>query len=90
MSLHALRAGHHVKIGPTVFLIVQRLPEGRWQLQNTVTGEWCTLDERDLLDQFSRNELSFVVTVKESVRSASRLSEKLARDLSFHPPELVE
>ena len=44
MSLHALRAGHHVKIGPTVFLIVQRLPEGRWQLQNTVTGEWCTLD----------------------------------------------
>jgi putative transposase len=90
MSLHALRAGHQVKIGPTVFLIVQRLPEGRWQLQNTVTGEWSTLDESDLLDQFARNELSFVVTVKESDRSASHLSEKLTRDLSFHPPELVE
>ena len=31
----------------------------QWQLQNTATGEWCTFDEDDLLDQFARNELSF-------------------------------
>ena len=43
MSLHALRTGHQVKIGAAVFLIVQRLPEDKWQLQNTMTGEWRTM-----------------------------------------------
>ena len=43
MSLHALRVGHRVKIGTVVFVITQRLPEGAWQLQNTVTGEWRTV-----------------------------------------------
>jgi len=90
MSLHALRPGHHVKIGPRVFLVVQRLPEDRWHLQNTVTGEWCTFEESELLDQFARSELSFTVMVDESGRSTSSLSEKLIRDLSFYPPELVE
>lgn len=90
MSLHALRTGHHVKIGAAVFLIVQRLPEGRWQLQNTATGEWRTFDENDLLDQFATNELSFVVAVDECASPASKLSEKLTRDLSAYPPELVD
>ena len=90
MSLHALRAGHHVKIGPTAFLIVQRFPDSKWQLQNTITGEWCTFDESELLDQFARNELSFIVTVAEPGRSTGSLAEKLIRDLSFYPPELVE
>ena len=39
MSLHALRAGHRVKIGTAVFVITQRLPEGAWHLQNAATGE---------------------------------------------------
>ena len=34
-----------MRIGTAVFLIMQRLPEGAWQLQNTVTGEWHTFDE---------------------------------------------
>src|ERR1035441_8305528 len=68
MSLHALRTGHQVKIGAAVFLIVQRLPEGRWQLQNTATGEWRTFDENDLLDQFATNGLSFVVAVRSEER----------------------
>ena len=59
MSLNALRKGHHVRIGATKFLILQRLDEHRWQFQNTATGEWCTFTEDDLLDQFARNELSF-------------------------------
>ena len=34
----------------------------RWQLENTATGEWCMFAEDDLLDQFTRNELSFDAT----------------------------
>jgi len=90
MSLHSLRTGHRVKIGAAVFLIVQRLPEGRWQLQNTATGEWRTFGENDLLDQFATNELSFIVAVDECAGPASKLSEKLTRDLSAYPPELVD
>ena len=60
MSLHALRKGHSVRIGTAVFLIMQRLPEGGWQLQNTATGEWQTFVEDGLLDQFAAGQLSFV------------------------------
>jgi hypothetical protein len=60
MSLCALRRGNRVKIGASEFLLLQRLPEDRWQLQNSTTGEWCIFDESDLLDRFTRNELSFV------------------------------
>jgi len=89
MSLHALRKGHRVKIGASEFLILQRLTEGNWQLQNTVTGEWCTFHEDDLLDRFAKKELSFVVRVEGSCPPTDRLAEKLTRDLSAYPPELV-
>jgi len=90
MSLHALRTGQHVKIGDATFRILQRLPDARWQLQNAATGEWCAFGESDLLDRFSRNELSFVVTVNESSRSPNSMSEKLGRDLSLYSSKLVE
>lgn len=90
MSLHGLRTGQHVKIGAVMFRIQQRLPDDRWQLQNAATGEWCTFDERDLLDGFSRNELSFIVTVDESNRSVSSMAEKIRRDVSLYPSNLVE
>lgn len=90
MSLHALRAGQDVKIGAVTFRILQRLPDARWQLQNVATGEWCAFRESDLLDGFSRNELSFVVTVDECSRSVSSMSEKLVRDPSLYPSNLVE
>jgi len=64
MSLHALRKGHHVRIGPSEFVISQRLSERGWQLQNIATGEWCTFNEDELLDQFAKNELSFVAGVE--------------------------
>ena len=66
MSLHALRTGQHLKIGAAMFRIMQRLPDARWQLQNVATREWCIFAESDLLDQFSRNELSFVVAVDDA------------------------
>jgi hypothetical protein len=81
MSLHALRKGHSVRIGTAVFLIMQRLPEGAWQLQNTVTGEWRTVTEDDLLDQFAAGELSFVAAVDPSTAPKSELPEKFTRDL---------
>jgi hypothetical protein len=89
MSLHALRKGHHVKVGTTEFLILRRLTENRWQLQNTVTGEWCTFAEDDLLDLFARNELSFNGPPDGGTSSASKMAEKLARDLATCRPELV-
>jgi hypothetical protein len=64
MSLHALRKGHHVRIGPSEFVISQRLTERSWQLQNIATGEWRTFNQDELLDQFARNELSFVVGIE--------------------------
>jgi putative transposase len=88
MSLHALRAGHDVKIGAAVFRMVQRLPECKWQLQNAATGEWCTFDESDLLDRFARNELSFINT--RDGHTTNGMSEKLTRDLSQYPADLVE
>ncbi len=89
MSLHALRKGHHVRIGPSEFVILQPLTECRWQLQNIATGEWCTFNEDDLLDRFAKNELSFVMRVEGSHPPADRLDVKLTRDLSTYPPELV-
>jgi putative transposase len=89
MSLHALRMGHHVRIGPNEFVISQRLSENNWQLQNLATGEWCTFNEDDLLARFVKNELSFVIGVDGSCFSTDRLEIKLKRDLSTYPPELV-
>ena len=89
MSLHALRMGHRVRIGPSEFVISKRLTECSWQLQNLATGEWCTFQEDDLLDRFVKNELSFAVGLGGSHLSADRLDVKLKRDLSTYPPELV-
>src|SRR3974390_2494565 len=89
MSLHALRKGHHVRIGPNEFVISQRLAERAWQLQNVATGEWCTFNEEELLNRFVKNELSFVVGVDAHRLSSERLDLKLKRDLSTYPPELV-
>ncbi|HEV2174153.1 MAG TPA: Mu transposase C-terminal domain-containing protein, partial [Nitrospira sp.] len=90
MSLHALRKGLNVNIGGTKFLIVQKLSDRRWQLQNTTTGEWCIFAADDLLDQFSRDELSFEPEVdKRNASSADKLAAQVVRHLSGYPPELV-
>jgi putative transposase len=89
MSLHALRMGHRVRIGPSEFVISQRLTECSWQLQNLATGEWCTFQEDELLERFVKKELSFVVGVDGSRLSTDRLDVKLKRDLSTYSPELV-
>lgn len=84
MSLSAFRKGQHVKIGAASFLVLQKLPECRWQLQNTTTGEWCAFVEDDLLDRFARNELSFIVGDR-----ADRLAGTVDRELtSDHPAYL--
>ena len=78
-----------MRIGTIVFLIVQRLPESSWQLQNTVTGEWRTFNEADLLDQFAAGELSFVAAVDHGTDPKNGLPENLTRDLSAYPPDLL-
>ena len=89
MSLLAFRKGQRVQIGASEFLILQRLSGSNWQLENTATGEWCTFHEDDLLDRFTRHELSFVVRVDPCSPATERLAEKLMRDLCAYPPELV-
>lgn len=90
MSLHALRKGHHIRIGPSEFLVSHRLTERRWQLQNIATGEWSTFNEDELLDRFAKDELSFVVGGEGPHPSTGRLDVKLHRDLSSYPLELVD
>lgn len=61
MSLNTLRKGQHLKIGARNFLVLQKISNCRWQLQNTATGEWCAFAEDDLLDRFARHDLSFTL-----------------------------
>jgi putative transposase len=89
MSLNALRRGTHVKIGESRFLIQQKLSDNNWQLQNTVTGEWCKFAEDELLDQFSRNELVFDRDTEDKSSGIRRDSAGLGRTESPHPVELV-
>jgi putative transposase len=89
MSLNVLRRGCHVKIGATNFVILRRLNESRWQLENTATGEWCAVLEDDLLDRFVHNELSFNLSADGHAFSVETAVAKPARDLTTYPSELV-
>jgi len=89
MSVNTLRKGQHVKIGAMEFLILQRLNENRWQLQNSATGEWCTFSEDDLLDRFVRNELSFDPGVDGYASSVDRVAARPTGYLSTYPSALV-
>jgi putative transposase len=89
MPSFTFRKGQHVKIGANEYLILQRLPERRWQLQNTATAEYCIFMEHDLFDQFATNTLSFVLKIDDGYPVADKLAEKLERDISAYPRELV-
>ena len=86
MSLSTLRKEQRLKVGTSEFLILQKLPDSRWQLQNCATGEWSALSEDDLLDGFSQGEVSFIV---DTQARTDGLPAKVARDLAAYPPELV-
>jgi hypothetical protein len=88
MSRHALRKGHHVRIGASEFVILQRISERAWQLQNVATGEWCAFTDDDLLERFARSELSFVGMFEGPCLSADHASSRLTRSLSTYPTEL--
>ena len=61
MSLSTLKKGQRIKVGTSEFLILQKLPDSRWQLQNCATGEWSALSGDDLLDGFAQGDVSFIV-----------------------------
>ncbi len=88
MSLNALKKGQRIKAGASEFLMLQRLPDSSWQVQNSATGEWCTFTEDDLLDRFARSEMSFIGAAEAS-GATGELAAKLARDLGAYLPELV-
>lgn len=86
MSLSTLRKGQRLKVRTSEFLILRKLPDSRWQLQNCATGEWSASSEDDLLDGFAQGEVSFIVDVQARTDG---LPTKVARDLSAYSPELV-
>ncbi len=83
MSLNALRKGNHVLIGSVGFVILKKLDDDRWQLENAVTGEWCVFTEHDLLDRFTNNELVFD---KNEIKDGNASSYRV---LASYPPELI-
>lgn len=89
MSLLSFRKGQCVKIGANEFVILQRLPENHWQLQDATTGEWCKVREDDLLDRYAKKELSFVVRGSGDYPIGEKVAQKLAHDLATYPPHLV-
>jgi putative transposase len=89
MSLNALRKGQHVQIGATEFLVLQKIPNCRWQLQNTATGEWCAFAEDDLLDRFARNDLSFTLWDGRDSPTDTFATKLTLHDLPNLSPELV-
>jgi putative transposase len=86
MSLNRLRKGQRLKVRAGEFLILQKLPDGRWQLQNCATGEWSALAEDDLLDGFAQGEVWFIVDGQASTGTPESMA---PRDLSTYPPELA-
>src|ERR1700674_4192747 len=88
MSLNAFRTGRRIRVSRTEFLILRKLPDGRWQLQNTATGEWRAFAEDDLLDRYTRSALSFIVEPGPDSPPGAAAA-KLTRDLSIYAPELV-
>ena len=64
---------------------MQRMAGVRWQVQNTVTGEYCTFTEDDLLGRFTQNEVSFDAGAVRPSPLDNRLAARLARDLSVYP-----
>jgi hypothetical protein len=68
MSLNTLRKGQRLRVSTREVLILQKLPDNRWQLQDCATGEWSALSEDDLLDGFARGEVSFIVDAQAPTR----------------------
>jgi len=89
MSHFAFRRGQSVRIGPNEFQFLRRLPEAKWQLENTATGEWCTLTKSELLDLFATGELSFISKLDAACPAVHKLAGKLERDISAYPSDLV-
>jgi putative transposase len=91
MPLSGLRPGCALRMGAAKFFIRKKLAEAQWQLENADTGEWCTFAEQDLLDQFTRNELTFERNGDGGQASAiDKAAANLARDLSSYSPDLVD
>jgi len=89
MATFSIRRGQRVQIEACEYELLRRMPGNRWQLQNVVTGEWCTFLEQDLLDQFATGALSFTRKTDDNHPFADKLRDSLNRDISAYPPDLV-
>jgi putative transposase len=85
MSLNVFKMGKRLRLDKTEFLILRKVSDNKWQLQNTATGQWCAFSEDELLDSYTRGDLAFV---EESGSAGAKLGE-VTLDLSRYAPELV-
>lgn len=83
MTQHSLRKGAQIFIASERFVVLKKLDNDRWQLENAVTGEWSVFAEHDLLDRFAQGQLTF---------SPAKRNEDDARDgrvLASYPEDLI-
>lgn len=83
MTQHSLRKGIQIFIGSERFIVLKKLGNDRWQLENEVTGEWIVFAEHDLLDRFAQGHLTF---------SPAKPNEGDVRDgrvLASYPEDLI-
>ena len=71
------------------FTVLRKLPNRTWQLENHTTGELRISTENELLAFFSKGELTFTISHSNSHSSDQILAERLNRDLSVYPPQLI-
>jgi len=90
MPLSGLRPGCGLRIGTAKFCVRKKVGEGQWQLENVDTGEWCTFAEQDLLDRFTRHELTFEGNSDcQQASVIDKAAANLARDLASYAPDLI-
>ena len=90
MSRFTLKKGQHVRIAGEEFTLLHRISDEEWQLQNMLTGELRLYAEVDLLDQFTRKEMSFVRSEHDRWPPLAEIDARLNRALTSFPIELVE
>jgi hypothetical protein len=89
MAVLRLRPGQGVVISGIAFTILRKLQSQNWQLENHATGELRSLPETELLTLFSRGDLTFSVNNTASYSLDRKLADKLERDLSIFPAEVI-
>jgi putative transposase len=90
MALMRFRPHQNVVINGNIFTVLRSLPNHNWQLEHHATGELRNASEEELLALFFKGDLTFPVHEVSAYPADKKAIDKLNRDLSTYPAELVE